>query len=61
MEIIFVLVPLSLLIALCGLAAYGWALRRGQFDDLDSPPLRLLAEESPPDPAPAEIAKKGLK
>ena len=47
MEIIFVLVPLSLLIGLCGLAAYGWALRRGQFDDLDSPPLRLLCDEEP--------------
>jgi len=48
MEIIFVLVPLSLLIALVGLGAYGWALKHGQFDDLDSPPYRLLAEEDPP-------------
>ncbi len=54
MEIIFVLVPLSLLIALVGLGAYAWALKRGQFDDLDAPPYRLLAEEEPSPAPPAQ-------
>lgn len=45
MEIIYILIPVSLV--LLGLALWGffWAVRSGQFDDLDSPAYRILMEE----------------
>ena len=42
MEIIYLLIPLSLV--LLGVAIWGffWAVKSGQFDDLDSPELTML-------------------
>ena len=45
MDIVFVLLPLSLLLAFGGFLAWVWAWRRGQFDDLDTPPLRSILDE----------------
>ena len=45
MSIIYVLLPISLLLALVGLGAYIWALRSGQFDDLDTPARRVLFDD----------------
>lgn len=39
------LLPLSLMLALCGLGAYLWALRGKQFDDLETPALRALFDD----------------
>jgi cbb3-type cytochrome oxidase maturation protein len=39
------LIPLALLLGLCGLAAFFWALKAGQFDDMDGAALRILIEE----------------
>ncbi|MEZ4752846.1 MAG: cbb3-type cytochrome oxidase assembly protein CcoS [Bdellovibrionota bacterium] len=38
MEIIFGLLPISILLALLGLTAYVWSIKSGQLDDLDTPP-----------------------
>lgn len=45
MEVIYILIPVSLI--LLGLALWGffWAVRSGQFDDLESPAYRILMEE----------------
>jgi cbb3-type cytochrome oxidase maturation protein len=43
------LIPLALALGLCGLAAFFWALRSGQFDDMDGAALRILIEEEDPD------------
>lgn len=45
MEIIILLVPLAILLLLIAVTAFIWALRRGQFDDLDSPQWRILFED----------------
>jgi cbb3-type cytochrome oxidase maturation protein len=45
MGIIYALIPLSLLLALIALIAYVWAVKSGQFDDLDTPPLRMLYDD----------------
>jgi cbb3-type cytochrome oxidase maturation protein len=37
-----VLIPLALALGLCGLAAFFWAMRSGQFDDMDGAALRIL-------------------
>lgn len=43
------LIPLALGLGLCALAAFFWALRSGQFDDMDGAALRILIEEEDPD------------
>lgn len=45
MEILFVLIPGTVLLALVALAAYCWAARNGQFDDLDTPAYRILTDD----------------
>jgi len=45
MEIVFVLLPLSLLLVAIAFVAYVWALRTGQFDDLDTPARRMVVDE----------------
>lgn len=42
---IAILLPLALLMGLLGLGAFFWALKRGQFDDLDGAANRILIEE----------------
>lgn len=51
MTILLALIPISLLLFGVALAAFFWALRRGQFDDLDTPPLDILREDDRPAPA----------
>lgn len=45
MEIVILLVPLAILLVALGVAAFLWALRRGQFDDLDSPQWRVVFDD----------------
>ncbi len=42
MEIIYLLIPLSLVLVGVALWAFFWAVRNGQFDDMDSPALSIL-------------------
>ncbi|MFN0058469.1 MAG: cbb3-type cytochrome oxidase assembly protein CcoS [Planctomycetota bacterium] len=44
MSVIFVLLPLSLLVAAGFVAAFVWAVGHGQFDDLETPGLRVLTD-----------------
>jgi cbb3-type cytochrome oxidase maturation protein len=46
MEVIFIVLPLALLLAGVALAAFLWAVNRGQYDDLDTPPVRVLFDET---------------
>jgi cbb3-type cytochrome oxidase maturation protein len=45
MSVIYVVFPLALLIALAAVIAFVWATRSGQFDDLDTPAMRILDDE----------------
>ncbi len=45
MSVIYIILPLALLMALGGIIAFIWATRRGQFDDLDTPPNRMLFDD----------------
>ncbi|MGY1409623.1 MULTISPECIES: cbb3-type cytochrome oxidase assembly protein CcoS [unclassified Luteimonas] len=52
MRILLLLVPISLVLLGVAVWAFVWAVRRGQFDDLDTPALDILREDSPgPRPA----------
>ena len=45
MEILFLLIPLSLCLVGAGLWVFFWAVRDGQFDDLDGPAERILQDD----------------
>ena len=45
MSVIFLLIPLSIVIAVCFLCAFIWAVRSGQYEDTCTPSMRLLLEE----------------
>lgn len=45
MDILFLLIPLSVGLALLILGALGWAVWRGQFDDLDAEGQRILEND----------------
>lgn len=48
MNIIYVLIPLSILLMLLAIGAFFWAVRNDQFDDLDTPALDILDDEEKP-------------
>ena len=48
METIFVLLPLALLIAAIAVGFLIWAAKSGQFDDLDTPAVRMLFDDDAP-------------
>jgi cbb3-type cytochrome oxidase maturation protein len=45
MSVIYILLPAAALLAVAGVAGFIWAVRRGQFDDLDTPAIRVLHDE----------------
>jgi cbb3-type cytochrome oxidase maturation protein len=45
MDALFWLVPLAIVLGGCFAAAFLWAVRAGQFDDLDDAPVRMLRGE----------------
>jgi len=45
MSVIYLLIPLAILLAGSAFAAFLWAVKRGQFDDLDSPPSRAIFDD----------------
>ncbi|RMF96572.1 MAG: cbb3-type cytochrome oxidase assembly protein CcoS [Gammaproteobacteria bacterium] len=58
MDIIFYLIPLGLLLLLVAVAAFFWAVRSGQFDDLESPAWRILLDDDRrPPPAAGDDGK----
>ena len=48
METIFVLLPLALLIAVIAVGFFIWAARTGQFDDMETPAVRILFDDEEP-------------
>jgi cbb3-type cytochrome oxidase maturation protein len=45
-NILLVLIPLSLVLVAAGIWAFFWAVNNGQFDDLDTPRLEPLLDDS---------------
>jgi cbb3-type cytochrome oxidase maturation protein len=48
LSVLFVLVPAALLLVAAAIVAFSWAARRGQFDDMSTPALRMLHDDDPP-------------
>jgi cbb3-type cytochrome oxidase maturation protein len=55
-ETIFVLLPLALLIAAIAVGFFVWAAKTGQFDDLETPAVRILFDDEEPRRADSRIA-----
>ena len=51
MNVLYFLVPLALILAAVGVAAFIWSVRSGQFDDVETPGVRVLFEDEKPAPA----------
>jgi len=45
MSILFALIPLAIVLLACAVWAFFWAVRSGQFDDLDTPAVRILLDD----------------
>lgn len=45
MSVLLYLIPIALALGLAGLVAFLWALRNGQFEDLDGAGSRILFDE----------------
>jgi len=45
MIVIFFLIPLSIVIAVCFLWAFIWAMKSGQYEDTCTPAMRVLLED----------------
>ena len=58
MDILFLLVPLSVLLALAVMALLAWSVWSGQFEDVEKEGQRILLDEEPQNSAsPQNIAK----
>ncbi len=59
MAILLMLIPISLILMALAVAAFVWAVKRGQFDDMDTPALDILEDNDRPAPAPEPPAGTG--
>ncbi len=50
MSAIYIMLPVSLLLAGIFLAAYIWSVRTGQFEDTITPAMRILPDDKPLSP-----------
>jgi cbb3-type cytochrome oxidase maturation protein len=50
MNALLILVPLSLVLLVAAIWAFAWAVRRGQFEDLDTPAIDILQDDPPAKP-----------
>jgi len=48
MSVLYLALPLALLLGGGALASCLWCIRRGQFDDLETPAVRVLLDDDPP-------------
>lgn len=50
MSVMYIVFAIGMLVAAAAVGAFIWATRRGQFDDLDTPGVRVLLEDDANDP-----------
>lgn len=54
MNILFVLIPISLVLLLVMIGTFIWAVRKGQFEDLDAAAIDILSDDAPPPGRPGD-------
>lgn len=58
MSVIYVLLPAALAFAAAAVVVFLWAARSGQFDDLETPAVRILHDEDEASPAPPGVSRR---
>ena len=48
MQIVMILVPLMLILVALGVLLFSWAVKNGQYDDMDGPAHRILYDDGKP-------------
>jgi cbb3-type cytochrome oxidase maturation protein len=61
MSVIFVVLPVALLLGAAAVGGFVWATKRGQFDDLTTPALRALQDDSERLRGPQEAPEQGSR
>jgi len=54
LDIIYWLIPLTIIILVIAVAIFFWAVKDGQFSDLDSPAVSILLDDDTPKPIPSD-------
>ena len=54
MDILFLLIPLSVVLGVAIGIAFWLAVDGGQFDDLEAPAIRVVADDDTPPPSPGK-------
>jgi cbb3-type cytochrome oxidase maturation protein len=49
MEILYLLIPLSVVLVFLIAIAFWWSVRSGQFDDMEGPAYRVLMDDDKPE------------
>jgi cbb3-type cytochrome oxidase maturation protein len=55
MEILYLLIPISVLLVFVIVVVFLWAVKGGQFDDLEGPAYRILMDDDRAKPAPPDL------
>ena len=58
MTILYLMIPLSIALIALGVWAFLWAIRSGQFDDMEGPAYRILMDDDSPSTGEATPAAK---
>lgn len=58
MDVIYFLIPLALILLAAAIGAFVWAVRSGQFDNLDREAYRILFDEDMVDTPPSTAQKQ---
>jgi cbb3-type cytochrome oxidase maturation protein len=48
MDILYLLIPLAVVIMIVAVAAFMWAVKSGQYEDLEGPAYRILMDDDDP-------------
>ena len=59
MEILYLLIPISVVLVFAIAIAFWWSVKSGQFDDLEGPGFKLLMDDDGPNIPNAGGEKKG--
>lgn len=60
MEILYLLIPLSVVLVFLIGAVFWWSVNSGQFDDLEGPGYRVLMDDDRPTPALSQEVDPGI-
>lgn len=56
MDILYLLIPLSLVFVAAIAAVFLWAVKSGQFEDMEGPAHRILMDDELPKPSPPSLS-----